>query len=130
MESFVKFTVNPKSVDERLAKDMTEAQAALNALRIKLIEAYKNSPQGLGVLSIAQSPEYGEKLSTTWDQYGNLIVSVRIRHEENPVKTASYIDPKTTNLLLSGKLLSDDEKRHLIARLGFDLTTLTTKEGE
>ncbi|WP_166648543.1 hypothetical protein [Phyllobacterium brassicacearum] len=45
--------------------------------------------------------------------------------EKAATRQPVYIDPKTVNLLMHGKLLTDAEKRKLLINIGVDLNSLS-----
>lgn len=123
MPNFAKVTISPKTIDAGLASALEAAQAVVDKAHADLIAAYKASPRGVGLAEVAKLGSYrGDKLNFSWDQYNNMIVSLEFVADDQPSLAQPYLDPKTANMLLSGKLLSDDEKRVVLKRLGLDFT--------
>lgn len=123
MSNYAKVTVSPKAIDEGLATAIEAAQAVVDKARADLIAAYKASPRGVGLAEVAKLGSYrSDKLNFSWDQYNNMIVSLEFAADPQPSLAQPYLDPKTANMLLSGKLLTDEEKRVVLKRLGLDFT--------
>lgn len=123
MSNYAKVTVSAKTIDEGLATALEAAQAVVDKARADLIAAYKASPRGIGLAEVAKLGSYrSDKLKFSWDQYNNMVVSLEFAADPQQHVAQPYLDPKTANMLLSGKLLNDDEKRVVLKRLGLDFS--------
>lgn len=126
MPNYAKVNVNPKTIDEGLAAALEAAQAVVDKARADLVAAFKASPRGVGLDTVAQLGAYrNDRLNISWAPNNIMVVSLQFEAAPNLTPTQPYIDPKTANLLLSGKLLSEDEKRALLKRLGLDFSAQT-----
>lgn len=122
MSNYAKVSISPKTIDEGLAAALEAAQSVVDKARADLIATYKASPRGIGLAEVAKLGSYrSDKLNFVWDQYNNMVVSLEFSADPQPSLQA-YLDPKTANMLLSGKLLNNDEKRVVLKRLGLDFS--------
>lgn len=120
--AYVEYKVEMSSVDKDLAKAVSDARNALDAAEKAMIEAYQKSSRyqamldltGYGSSGYSKAPMYPAILGS------QIICKVMVDLASEPTRQNLYIDPKTANLLLSGKLLSDDEKRQLLKSMGVD----------
>lgn len=123
MSNFAKVTISANTIDEGLATALQAAQAVVDKARADLIAAYKASPRGVGLAEVAKFGSFRtDKLNFSWDQHNNMVVGLEFAADPQQHVAQPYLDPKTANMLLSGKLLSDDEKRVVLKRLGLDFT--------
>lgn len=98
-----------------------EHQAASDAMaeaRKKLHSAFRETDEFKGLVILANTG--GKSDPFTWDTEGAILSSgsyknnLEIRVDER----ATYADPRTMNLLLTAKLLTDEEKRELLKSTG------------
>ncbi|TDR27767.1 hypothetical protein [Aquamicrobium defluvii] len=119
----VKYQVEMAAVDKDLAKAVNDARNALASAEKAMIEAYTKSPRYQAMLDLAGygGGGYGKVPTYPVIQGPRIVCKVMLDLEQEPTRPQLYLDPKTANLLLSGKLLSDDEKRHLLKDMGVEL---------
>ena len=137
--AMIKITINGDVINA----DKTKAIKQLELDRLKLVEelraeAYKN-PRYIAAFDLAGHSEYNgsrkNRPMLAWN--GKAFTANVVMDEvvaENPyVQPAHqvYIEPRTMNALLGGKLLSDTEKRRLLASvLPADVIEKPLKEEE
>lgn len=103
-----------KSIDKELYDKYIETRKHLKNLEQQLYEKVKKLPEGKHALatarnSVAAFSIQNDKVVMTYDPEIDIL---------EPVKHEYFnLDPKTVNTLLSGKLLTDSEKRRLITKL-------------
>lgn len=116
--SYVKLSVSVKSFAPALFERMKAAEATLAEVRKEIVEAYLATDDGKGVSAIAKPHKYGgEKLTFIWDANGSMAVSLEVTDDgtfANGTRQPLYLGEKTINMLLSGKLLDEAEKRKLL----------------
>lgn len=119
----VKYQVEMAAVDNDLAKAVNDARSALASAEKAMIEAYMKSPRYQAMLDLAGygSSGYGKSTTYPFIQGSRIICNVMVDLEQEVTRQQLYLDPKTANILLSGKLLSDDEKRQLLKDMGVEL---------
>lgn len=102
-------------IDPELAKAYFAANKLRNDLQAKLVSAYFASPEGESVRAIQQVGFPKARV----DQYDNLTCEFEPYFVQNveakPTRPAVYMEPTVVNNLLNSKLLTDDQKRRLIA---------------
>lgn len=125
--SIVEYAVEAQTVDKDLAKAMADARAALAAAEKAMIEAYQKTPryQAMRDLVGYGSSTYGKSPLYPAIQGSRIVCRVMVDLAE-PSSSQLYLDPKTANLLLSGKLLTDEEKRSMLKRMGVDIAKAGT----
>lgn len=118
----VECKVEMANVDKDLAKAVSDARNALAAAEKAMIEAYRKSPRYQAMLDLTGhgNSGYGKAPMYPAIAGSQIICKVTVDLESAPPRQQLYLDPKTANLLLSGKLLSDDEKRWLLKDMGVD----------
>lgn len=121
--STIEFKVPVSQIDADVARELKAARDAVQKVETRLIELYSATPRfaamkdlrGIGGGSYGKGEVYPRIVGA--ELVCNLIV-------DHPVKPASgpyfSVDPKTANLLLTGKLLNDVEKRKLLKRMGLE----------
>jgi hypothetical protein len=117
--AMIKITINGDVINA----DKTKAIKQLELDKLKLIEelkaeAYKN-PRYIAAFDLAGHSEYnGSKNRPALNWNGRAFTASVVMDEvaaERPYVQPVHIDPRTMNALLGGKLLSDIEKRRLLA---------------
>lgn len=116
----VEYKVEMATVDKDLAKAVSDARNALASAEKAVIEAYRQSPRYQAMLDLTGygSSGYGKAPMYPAIQGSQIVCKVMVDLESAPTRQQLYLDPKTANLLLSGKLLSDGEKRQLLKDMG------------
>jgi len=119
----VEYKVEAATVDKDLAKAVEDARRALGEAEKALLDAYRKSPRYQAMLDLVGygSSAYGKAPLYPVIQGSRIICKVMVDLDHEPTRPQLYLDPKTANLLLSGKLLSDEEKRLLLKDMGVDL---------
>lgn len=136
--TYVKFAVSYKELDDDLVARLKAAEAELVKVRGEAQQVFLKSAKGLGVTAMA-SVKYNQPAVTfKWPEISSTVpthgfsVSLEVTEDyeaKNRFAVAPAIGEKTMNLLLSGKLLTDAEKKALIKRCGVDLDDLSEKAG-
>lgn len=122
MTQQLKFSVSLKSFDKEAHDAIQKAEAEIVRIKNELIGKFVTSDRFKAACDLAGEHQYGGKKSPHVHITGGEIVVVVSSDEatSDPAKTPPsqlYLDPKLTNSLLHGKILTDDEKRRLVARL-------------
>jgi hypothetical protein len=109
-------------------KDWQKAISEAEGKRKALEAVYRNTPEYAALTRLvgyAAAPSIGAdgiRISGSSASYSGGIL-----WEHKPDPYAGMLDPKTLNMLLSGKLLTDAEKRQLLARHGVTFDDPTPK---
>lgn len=120
--SIVEYKIEAVEIDRDLAASVDLARNALRAAEKALIDAYVKSDRYKAMRDIAGygSSAYGKATVQPMLQGSRIVCRVMVDLPDETTGPQLYLDPKTANLLLSGKLLSDAEKRKLLKRMGVD----------
>lgn len=120
--SNVEYKVEAVEIDRDLAAAVDLARLALRKAEKALIDAYMKSDRYKAMCDLAGygSSAYGKTHVQPILQGSRIVCRVMVDLPDETTGPQLYIDPKTANLLLTGKLLSDGEKRTLLSRLGVD----------
>lgn len=104
-------------IEELMPKELVEQyNANLKALKVteaammevaKTTQEYRNLGEVLGVSFFREGQRGFVKF-----RYRVVVDGYYVKKEDNPI--ISHIDPKTMNLLLNSKILTDEEKRKLL----------------
>jgi hypothetical protein len=94
-------------------KAFEAASKAAKEARLAAQTALANTPEGR-LLSDASTGHAAPQLVV--ERFGSLVI--RVRHHRIAREPDTSIAPQTLNALLTGKLLTDDEKRALLQRQG------------
>ena len=120
----MKFTVKIEDVDATLAAEWRDANKKLRELEENLLTAYRGSERFSMASDMSGIKVHGTKVNMSVSN-GNIDVVLRVLLDDdsniNPLKK---LGDTTVNLLLNGKLLTDDQKRELLRQIGFDVNTL------
>lgn len=122
MVTYVTRQVIAKNVSAAKADELAKAQAVVDALRKEIEAEYLASPEGLGLKAISQPGAYSSgQLIVSWPHPHTMQVSLGVAEDinrKNPVHSPIHsLGEKTINTLLNGKLLTDAEKRAVVAEL-------------
>lgn len=121
--STIEFKVPVSQIDADAAKELKAARDVVQKIEARLIELYSATPrfaamkdlQGNGGSNYGKGKVYPRVVGT------ELVVNLIVDHPAKPTSGLYFTgDPKTANLLLTGKLLTDAEKRKLLKRMGLD----------
>jgi hypothetical protein len=126
----VDFTIAVESFDQSLAAKLSKARAEVASIEREICNAFGKSDRFRALQDIAGNHDMGGKRMVV----PPIIVGMHIKAqtvvdvaEKAPAPPAYFnITEKTANLLLSGKLLTNDQKKALIKRMGFDLDNLSS----
>jgi len=132
--TYVKFAVPHSKLDADLVSRIKAAEAALIAVREEAQKAYLASDEGRGVL-VMDAKEYGRSsISFKWPEltpgaatHGfGITVNVQEDYDAKHLlrQPSVPIGEKTLNALLTGKLLTEAQKKALLKRIGVDLDYL------
>jgi hypothetical protein len=118
--AMIKITINGDVIDA----EMMKAIKMLEAERLRLIEelklkAYKN-PRYIAAFDLAGHSNFDNRkmrpdLVWTGKGFNAEVKMDEVVSKPKPYVQTVHIDPRTMNALLGGKLLSDTEKRRLLA---------------
>lgn len=122
--TYVKFTVKDKSLSPEKREALDAAFKALQLIRGEVVAEWRASPEGIACTAMSFS-KMGSSVNANWSTMNTLDVTVEVREDYEAKKVglspALSIGEKTINALLTGKLLSDSEKKSLLKRIGVDL---------
>lgn len=117
----VQFEVPASNVDREKWQQIDKAQRELDALKSSLLQTFRNSDRFVAALDLAgtKGRTYGKHEVSVVLDGSTLRVSVPIdlideNDKPKPTLPSVLVDATTVNVLLTGKLLSDDEKRRLL----------------
>lgn len=134
--TYVKFAVSYQELDEALVSRLKAAEAELIKVREEAQQQFLQSPKGLGTLAIDCQEYRRTSIQFNWPELTATIptngfgLTVKVQEDFTVNRSPTLpIGEKTLNMLLSGKLLSEDEKKALLKRLGVDLDSLTETAG-
>lgn len=124
----LKFEIEISSFDQDAYNRLKEAREQVKKIEDGIRDAYLKSDRFKAVTDLAGYGDYGTKYNPVTSISGTRIVTnVQVDLEgEKPKPLQPYIPEKTVNMLLSGKLLNDGQKRALLKRIGVDLDDLDT----
>lgn len=121
----LKYTVNLEDVDADLAKEWREANQKAREAADKLIAAYRKSERFSMAHDLSGMKGAGTKVNMSVGE-GKIDVTLRIQLADEPIdQRLNRLDHSTVNLLINGKLLTDEQKRGLLKQIGIDVNTLT-----
>lgn len=122
--STVEYKVEAVEIDRDLASAVDKARKELAAAEKALIDAYVKSDRYKALCDISGygSSTFGKAHIHPVLQGSRIVCRVMVDLPDEKNGPQLYLDPKTANLLLSGKLLSDAEKRKLLKRMGVDFS--------
>lgn len=97
-----------------------EAEAALE----NFFEVYRATPVYEALLALVNGTEYGREKAWDFSETGMTADTSHNNYRRtfdisrvHDSTAGGYVDPKTLNLLLTGKLLTDDQKRKLLQQM-------------
>lgn len=124
----INFKIAIASFDGEAAKELHKARSHVRDLEEKIRVSFMKSERCNAISDIAGNYESGSKRSVI-PRVNGAYIEADVLVDIPATTAAPYqhfnITEKTANLLLSGKLLTDDQKRALIKRMGFDIAALT-----
>lgn len=113
----IQYKVPARHVDKELAERLEKLDRERLEIAQKLVEAYRKSPEYTAALHICGSVN---RVNVHLGSTSALEVVINDGKSSPAVASIGYMGETTINTLLSGKLLSDEEKRGLLAlRFGF-----------
>lgn len=125
----IEFRISVYDFDNDLGDELKKANAAVTVVEQKILAAFVKSDRLKALKDIAGIGSMGSKNSFYPRIYAGQIqadIVVDVAGSEGTTAPYFNIPEKTANLLLTGKLLTDDQKKALVKRMGFDLDSLTT----
>lgn len=123
----IEFRISVNDFDKGLGDELKKANAAVSVAENNILEAFAKSDRFKALRDIAGVGSMGSKNSFYPRIYAGQIqadIVVDVAGAEGTATPYFNIPEKTANLLLTGKLLTDDQKKALIKRMGFDLDSL------
>lgn len=128
MTKTLEFKISIDDFDAGLSKRLADARKAVSAIEAEIIQAYKGSARAKAAYDLSGFGNYGSKYSPiTRIQAGNIVTSINMDIDDDNVaspRPTLYLAEKTVNMLLSGKLLNDEQKKALLKQIGFDVNSL------
>lgn len=127
------FTIRAEDIDADAFKEIKKLEAEKSRLVQKLTDDLRGHDRYKAAFDLMKvSPYDFRKVApvVNWTGSGfSIEVSMDTpkRPTPEPHKPAPFVEPKVVNMLLNGKLLSDDEKRKLLASI-LPPEVLTKKE--
>lgn len=131
MGKTVEFKIDISTFDPEAWKRLVEARKAVADIEADIIKAYAKSERAKAAYDLAGFGDYGTKYNPiTRIDASRISTSVNVDIDDGKA-TASprptlYLAEKTVNMLLSGKLLNDEQKKALLKQVGFDVDALET----
>lgn len=117
------FTISAEDIDADALKEIKKLEAEKSRLVQKLTADLRSHDRYKAAFDLMKVSSYDfRKIApvVNWTGSGFRIeVSMDTPKSPTPAsyKPASFVEPKIVNMLLNGKLLSDDEKRKLLASI-------------
>lgn len=129
----VEFKTQIVDFDKDAWERLKAARSAVDAIEKDIVKAYEKSDRLKAVLDLTGFNDFAQKANIATRIETTRIVSQTLVDLADE-KAKTYTPPlnlgeKTINALLSGKLLTDDQKKALLKRIGVDLDTLSEKAG-
>lgn len=125
----IEFRISVYDFDNDLGEELKRANAAVTVIEQKILTAFAKSDRLKALKDIAGAGSANIKNSVYPRIYGGQIqadVVVDVAGSKDHATPYFNIPEKTANLLLTGKLLTDDQKKALVKRMGLELDSLTT----
>lgn len=115
------FKTNIEPLFPEQFKALQEAQNNLKIIEGNILDLYEESPRRQAAYDLASENRGSgnRKSGTTSSIVGHQIFTETSIDIEKPVQSA-HIDAPTANLLLNGKLLTPEEKRKLLKKIGLE----------
>lgn len=108
----IQYRVPARHVDKELAERLEKLDRERLEIAQKLVDAYKKSPEYAAALHIAGNVN---RVNVQLGSTSALEVVINDGKSSPATTSIGYMGETTINTLLSGKLLSDEEKRGLLA---------------
>lgn len=109
----VRFKVDGRTVSKELAEKIQRLQRELSETQRLLRLEYEKSPEYRAAVAVASQGSVGVVVAR--DGYLDVAVPCFDYSSEGRRKPTSYLGETTINMLLNGKLLTDGQKRALLA---------------
>lgn len=125
-----KFTVGHDKHDPDKLKLLKKAEEELAKIRADIAKDWRESPEGKLAEQMAAGHGFS-KVNVSWTSNGLMEVKLELQRDYDAEfrgrPSAPSLGEKTVNLLLTGKLLNDGQKKALLKRLGVDFDALTAE---
>lgn len=130
MSKRIEFTVNIAEFDKDAFGQLKAARDEVAKIEKQITDAYLKSDRFKAVCDLAGISDYGTKNSPiTGIDKGRIVTAVYADIADDAASTTTrptlYLGEKTVNMLLSGKLLDEAQKKALLKQIGFDADYLT-----
>lgn len=132
MGKIVEFKIDISNFDPEAWKRLVEARKAVADIEADILKAYAKSDRAKAAYDLAG---FGDVTHTKYNpitriETSRISTSVNMDIDDGKA-TASprptlFLAEKTVNMLLSGKLLNDDQKKALLKQVGLDVDALET----
>lgn len=129
----IEFKISIADFDADAWKRLGDARKEVASIEAEIIKSYKDSLRYKAALDLAGISDYSGKYTPiTRIETSRIVTSVNvdtIDDREKPSGPTLFLGEKTINALLSGKLLTDDQKKALLLQIGVDVEGLSEKAG-
>lgn len=130
MAKKVEFKIDIADFDKDGSARLKAAREEVAKIEKQITDTYLKSDRFTAARDLAGVSDYGTKHTPITNIQNNKIVTTiyaDIADEAAPstARTTLYLGEKTINMLLSGKLLDEAQKKALLKQIGFDADNLT-----
>lgn len=121
----INFTVSIHDFDKDAFGQLKAARDEVRKIEKQIVDAYLKSDRFKAACDLAGVSDYGTKNSPITDINKSMIVTTIYADIADDAASAIsrptlYLGEKTVNMLLSGKLLDEAQKKALLKQIGFD----------
>lgn len=131
--AYIKFNIPHSRMDAAKVERLKKAFDELKAIRSEIEADWRASNEGIGASAMVSAGFNYGKPTLNWSVSNELTANLEVSQDYDMSRMTSptglNIGEKTINALLTGKLLTDAQKKALIKRLGVDLSELGEETG-
>ncbi|MGR9413127.1 hypothetical protein [Rhizobium leguminosarum] len=131
---YIKFNIPQSRMDAAKVDRLKKAFDELKAIRSEIEADWRSSNEGIGASAMVSAGFNYGKPTLNWSIDNGLTANLEVSQDHDNSRMIAHtglnIGEKTINALLTGKLLTDEQKKALVKRLGVDLDDLSDKAGE
>lgn len=128
MNKTFEFTVAVSAFDADAWSRLQAARETVSKIEKEIVDAFAKSERFKAARDLAGINDYGHKTSPAVHLKGHKIVTtvgIDMVEAATSSRPTLYLAEKTVNMLLSGKLLNEAQKKALLKQIGFDMDNLT-----